>query len=313
MKTITVIIVSYNQEDVISRCLDSVLIQKNYGLKHIVVCDDCSKDHTWDVLQTYQEKYPEIMRFYRNERNLGIYPNMEKAVSLRGEADLYYQLSGDDALCNGWFEQVQDFIVRESVDFDIPIGIYSDWKCIDTAGNEVVMKQSYAGTEIPLFSLYLRGLVCPRSLLVNDMVFSKFGPLIQENGLNLLEANYDSQGAWIIKKAYYLPFTGSIYYSGVGISTTLGLNDSDYYTTQSLAKWDFYLKNYIQSEADRWYAKYGIEKVHFYMNPSISCFFRILLYFYRGRLDGVSYSFTNFWDMVLPLLKYPIKKILKKV
>ena len=102
-KSITVLVICYKQQDVIKRALDSVLCQKEYGLNKIVVCDDCSPDKTWDVLQDYKSRYPEYFEIHRNEHNLGIYQNMEKLVSLRGESDLFVDLSGDDAFENGFF------------------------------------------------------------------------------------------------------------------------------------------------------------------------------------------------------------------
>ena len=109
-KSITVLVICYKQQDVIKRALDSVLCQKEYGLNKIVVCDDCSPDKTWDVLQDYKSRYPEYFEIHRNEHNLGIYQNMEKLVSLRGESDLFVNLSGDDAFENGFFKAVQDYI-----------------------------------------------------------------------------------------------------------------------------------------------------------------------------------------------------------
>ena len=79
MKRIVICIVSYNQEDVIGRTLDSILNQKEWGLFKIIVSDDCSKDRTWEILQEYKGKYPEIMDIHRNEHNLGIYGNVAQS------------------------------------------------------------------------------------------------------------------------------------------------------------------------------------------------------------------------------------------
>lgn len=313
MKTITVIIISYNQENVISRCLDSILVQKDYGLKHIVVSDDCSKDKTWEVLKSYADKYPSIMRINRNESNLGIYPNMEKAVSLRGEADLYCKLSGDDSLCDGWFREIQKYIVENNVDFSMPIGFYSDWKYIYPDGREKITKQDLAGNNYDLFSLYIRGLVNDRSSLINEIVISQYGPLVLGKGLNLTEANYDSQDPRFIKKSYYVPYIGSIYYCGLGVSTTLGIGNSDYFTTQTIEKWKFFIENYIQTESDLWFAKYGIEQANFYLHPSLLRLYRIMLYYNRGRLKGEKKGLSERWGVAFPLVKYMLKYMVTRI
>ena len=54
---ISVVIITYKQQDLISRAIDSVLCQKEYGLKEIVISDDCSPDNTWSVLNNYSNKY----------------------------------------------------------------------------------------------------------------------------------------------------------------------------------------------------------------------------------------------------------------
>ena len=56
---LSVIIPAYNLEDCVSDCLDSVIAQKIDKLQVIVV-DDCSNDHTWEILQAYAEKHPQI-------------------------------------------------------------------------------------------------------------------------------------------------------------------------------------------------------------------------------------------------------------
>ena len=104
MVSITALVITYNQEDVIGRALDSILQQKEWGLKEIVVCDDCSTDRNWEVIQTYAHNYPQYIRAYRNNPNLGIYNNLEKVISLRGDAGVFVSLAGDDVYYNGYFK-----------------------------------------------------------------------------------------------------------------------------------------------------------------------------------------------------------------
>lgn len=97
-KKISVLIVTYKQANVIGRNIESILQQKDYGLHEIVICDDCSPDNNWEVIQSYVEKYPNIIRAYRNNPNLGIYGNSDKCALLHGDAELFCWLEGDDAL-----------------------------------------------------------------------------------------------------------------------------------------------------------------------------------------------------------------------
>lgn len=64
------ILVTYNHEDYITDALESILAQETeYGFE-VVVVDDCSSDKTSDIVQTYKEKYPEIIRHYRSPENV---------------------------------------------------------------------------------------------------------------------------------------------------------------------------------------------------------------------------------------------------
>ena len=46
-----------------------------------MICDDCSKDSTWSILEEYAQRDSRI-RIYENEKNLGVKHNFEKAISL---------------------------------------------------------------------------------------------------------------------------------------------------------------------------------------------------------------------------------------
>ena len=53
---INVLVVTYNQENVIGRCLESILCQKVFGLNKIIICDDHSTDNNWLIINAYKEK-----------------------------------------------------------------------------------------------------------------------------------------------------------------------------------------------------------------------------------------------------------------
>ena len=90
MKSINVLVVTYNHEKYIGRFLDSVLQQKEYGLNKIILCDDQSKDNNVQVISEYVKKYPDIVELNVNKKNLGIYGNFNHLLDVKGDADLYY-------------------------------------------------------------------------------------------------------------------------------------------------------------------------------------------------------------------------------
>lgn len=89
---ISIALAAFNGEKYIIEQLDSILNQTIHNFE-VVVCDDCSTDTTWDILQEFKRKDIRI-RLYRNEVNLGFVKTFEKAITLcRGE---YVALSDQD-------------------------------------------------------------------------------------------------------------------------------------------------------------------------------------------------------------------------
>ena len=112
---ITVLIISYKQENLIKRAIDSLLQQKDY-LYEICVSDDCSPDNTWEVLQEYSRQNPGLFKLHQNNPNVGIFENIEYSWTMPS-GDLVYQLSGDDECPDGWFKSVVELIQKENIDY----------------------------------------------------------------------------------------------------------------------------------------------------------------------------------------------------
>jgi glycosyltransferase involved in cell wall biosynthesis len=86
---VSVIIATYNRAEFISRCLDSVLMQKHVDTE-IFVVDDCSTDNTSEVLARYSSS----ITLLKNEKNMGISFNSNLGFSkCNGE---YICMLGDD-------------------------------------------------------------------------------------------------------------------------------------------------------------------------------------------------------------------------
>lgn len=66
---ISVMCITYNQVDYISKALDSFLLQDLKVPYEIIVNDDCSTDGTTEILLNYQKQNPQVMRVLLHERN----------------------------------------------------------------------------------------------------------------------------------------------------------------------------------------------------------------------------------------------------
>ena len=89
---VSVVMCTYNGAKYVKEQLDSIL-QQTVADFELVVCDDCSNDGTWEILQEYASGH-DIIRLFKNEQNLGFLKNFEKAMGLAsGE---YIALSDQD-------------------------------------------------------------------------------------------------------------------------------------------------------------------------------------------------------------------------
>lgn len=92
---VSVAIVTYNHCAYITQAIESVLAQRRDFAIEIVISDDCSTDSTTEIVDSYQEKYPGLIRRLDPPENLGPYANFTRVwEACRGK--YIAQLDGDD-------------------------------------------------------------------------------------------------------------------------------------------------------------------------------------------------------------------------
>ena len=89
---ISVLTTAYNREKYIAQAIESVLASSFKDFELIIV-DDCSKDHTVEIARRYTSD-PRV-QVHVNEKNLGDYPNRNRAASLAKGQYLKYVDSDD--------------------------------------------------------------------------------------------------------------------------------------------------------------------------------------------------------------------------
>ena len=75
-----------------------IKIQTAIGTKHIneiIIVDDCSSDKTIEIIEKYKKNYPDKIKFFKNEHNLGFTKNFEKAIS-KSSGDVIFLSDQDD-------------------------------------------------------------------------------------------------------------------------------------------------------------------------------------------------------------------------
>ncbi len=92
---ISILMTAFNRESYISEAIDSVL-KSSYTNWELIITDDCSSDRTLEIAKEYESSDSRIA-VYKNERNLGDYPNRNRAASY-AKGDLLTYLDSDDLL-----------------------------------------------------------------------------------------------------------------------------------------------------------------------------------------------------------------------
>ena len=91
--TVSILTTCFNRAQYIGECIESVQQSKFQDYEHIIV-DDKSTDDSVKIARSYAEKDSRI-QVYVNERNLGDYPNRNRAAELANGKYLKY-LDADD-------------------------------------------------------------------------------------------------------------------------------------------------------------------------------------------------------------------------
>ena len=91
---VSVIILCYNQGDIISRAIESVANQ-TYRNVQLVIVDDCSKDNSRQVITEWKNKYPGKIKTFFQQSNVGHPANMNTGYKLC-DGELITFCDGDD-------------------------------------------------------------------------------------------------------------------------------------------------------------------------------------------------------------------------
>src|SRR5882762_4010768 len=102
LPSLSVVVLNYNHAEYLPRSLGAILGQSVQPLE-ILVMDDASTDNSIEVIENLGRQHPHI-RLHRNERNLGVVPNINRGIDL-AMGDYVLSAAADDELVPGFFEK----------------------------------------------------------------------------------------------------------------------------------------------------------------------------------------------------------------
>ncbi|WP_420476667.1 glycosyltransferase family 2 protein [Noviherbaspirillum sp. ST9] len=109
---VSVCVVTYNQENYIRQCLQSIVDQETDFDYEVIVGDDCSTDGTTAIVREFGERYPGKVRAILREKNIGPTQNYLDVHNLaRGEYVAH--VDGDDYCLPGKLNVLAAHLDRE--------------------------------------------------------------------------------------------------------------------------------------------------------------------------------------------------------
>lgn len=223
---ISVLIICYNQEELIKRAINSLLPQKDY-IYEICVSDDCSYDRTWNVLNEYDKLYPGLFKLHQNCPNVGIFENIEHTWTMP-TGDIIYRLAGDDECGKDWLKTVIEYIKKNNIDYKNELFcIYGDYQAIYPNGDTFIRSNRLIGKyPFDSLSLSIRAAIGPRSACYSINILKKFVE-VSHGRSYMAEDAIDKQLPLNTEKSYYIPKVGNIYYARIGVCVNMSTREQN--------------------------------------------------------------------------------------
>jgi glycosyltransferase involved in cell wall biosynthesis len=106
---LSILCITYNHEMYIAQAIDSFLMQKTDFQFEIVIGEDCSRDGTLPILESYKRLHPSLIKIITSEYNVGFVENFRRTL---GKCKGKYI-----AICEGDDYWVDEFKLQIQVNF----------------------------------------------------------------------------------------------------------------------------------------------------------------------------------------------------
>lgn len=207
---VSVCIVTYNQENYIAECLDSIVDQQTNFKFEVIVGEDCSTDNTRAIIQKYVEKYPELIVPIFYEKNVGAVENI-KQVYKKAKGKYIAHLDGDDFALPGKLQKQFD-ILEANPNCSICV---HNMDVVDSKGQPVIdALKIFEEKKYTLLDMYL---INPFFIHSSKMFINKIEEYIDELDVNALDTELHIEQA---KQGdiYFIGESLGIYRKFVGIT-----------------------------------------------------------------------------------------------
>jgi len=138
-KSVTVVVHTYNHEDFIGKCIESILDQDYLDNIKILVIDDCSTDNTLRICNGFKEKFPEhltIAALPYNQLSAGLFVGLDHLRSIKSKYVAW--CDGDD-----YWEDTEKITKQVAIlDKNSEIGIvHTDYKLMKITSERTEIRE----------------------------------------------------------------------------------------------------------------------------------------------------------------------------
>ncbi len=130
---LTVKMLAYNHERYIAKAIESILSQETEYTYELLIGEDCSTDKTREIVRSYQEQYPDIIRVVYQEYNKGCTQN-SYSLDINSKGKYIAGCEGDDYWCDNKRIQKDVDFLEQHPEY---VGVSHRCKIVDDDGNEI--------------------------------------------------------------------------------------------------------------------------------------------------------------------------------
>lgn len=186
---LSVCVVTYNQEQYIAECLQSLVDQETNFKFEIIVGEDCSTDNTREIIQQYIAKYPDVIKPIFHIENVGAVENV-KQVYKKAKGKYIAHMDGDD-IALPYKLQLQADILEKNNNISI---CSHDVKRIDAKSTVLVKNWVYNDGEYDLLNFFekLPFFAHSSKMFRNDFPDKFWDELLNEKNLLDIDIHFES-------------------------------------------------------------------------------------------------------------------------
>lgn len=203
-KILTIIVPTYNMQDYLPRCLDSLILSaESFDALEVLVINDGSKDRSSEIAHSYEDRYPETFRVIDKEN--GNYGSCINRGLAEAKGKYIKILDADDWFDNDTFcEYLSLLECQEQVDI-----VLTDFTTVNTEGT-ILSRRSfnlYPGVSFD-FQKYEehRAIFDMHSVTYRAQLLKDIG-YVQTEGISHTDVEWVFLPMYSVKKSIYYPLS----------------------------------------------------------------------------------------------------------